>query len=321
MRKETSGVYIILCIQSWKYYVGSSIWIEKRWREHKSDLNLKVHGNIHLQRAWDKYGKDSFMFFVLEEVPLTTREKKDYWNLASKKLWPVEQRWLDLTQCYDPECGFNLSEIAGTAPFLSGEKSHWALLTMEQVREIRRRYSEGENPREIEKDYPIVRITQIISYNNYYEDDGLQEKIAEQKILNRSRFWKPPTEEAKRLNKLKNSGENNAGAKHTWEIIGKLRAEDPKTRLVDLAEKYDMFPENVSSILQNKSWVDPDYIPQPRIHPRPRKFTQEKVEQIREMHKNKISVKVIAEQFEVKEQYIKKILRGEIWSSRNKPSK
>ncbi len=66
----TMGVY---CIQLekenyWCSYVGISINIEKRWRQHKNCLKGNYHDNKYLQQSWDKHGEDSFEFHILEEV-------------------------------------------------------------------------------------------------------------------------------------------------------------------------------------------------------------------------------------------------------------
>lgn len=47
-------------------YVGKSVNIAKRFREHKRLLNLKSHHNSHLQKSWDKYGADAFSFKIVE---------------------------------------------------------------------------------------------------------------------------------------------------------------------------------------------------------------------------------------------------------------
>jgi group I intron endonuclease len=51
----------------WRYIGCSKDYIE-RWSEHKRDLNKQKHHNIHLQRAWNKYGEDEFEFNVLLQV-------------------------------------------------------------------------------------------------------------------------------------------------------------------------------------------------------------------------------------------------------------
>ena len=63
------GVYKILNRKNGKFYIGSSVDIEKRFNSHRKKLIAGTHNNKHLQNAWNKYGEDSFEFFVLEEVP------------------------------------------------------------------------------------------------------------------------------------------------------------------------------------------------------------------------------------------------------------
>ncbi len=76
----TSGVYCIVNTVSWKYYIGSSVNIERRWTEHRRGLRRGDHVNPHLQHAWDMYGPDAFVLLVAEQTddPLS-----------------AEQRWID----------------------------------------------------------------------------------------------------------------------------------------------------------------------------------------------------------------------------------
>jgi len=61
----TSGVYQIRNLINSKCYIGSSINIEGRFVEHRRKFRLCIHENIHLQRAWNKYGGDNFGFSIL----------------------------------------------------------------------------------------------------------------------------------------------------------------------------------------------------------------------------------------------------------------
>lgn len=61
------GVYEIRCRTNGRVYVGSSVDVESRWRNHRCKLRAGSHGNVHLQRAWDKYGEEDFEFEVAEE--------------------------------------------------------------------------------------------------------------------------------------------------------------------------------------------------------------------------------------------------------------
>lgn len=61
------GIYKIENKTTGKLYIGSSLDIRKRWIRHLWDLENNKHHSIILQRAWNKYGKDDFVFEVIEE--------------------------------------------------------------------------------------------------------------------------------------------------------------------------------------------------------------------------------------------------------------
>jgi group I intron endonuclease len=61
-------------------YVGQSKNIEKRWYEHKWNLNRDNHRNNYLQNAWNKYGKENFEFIILENITdEELNERENYW--------------------------------------------------------------------------------------------------------------------------------------------------------------------------------------------------------------------------------------------------
>jgi group I intron endonuclease len=64
-----SGVYKILNKETDKIYVGSSATkkgIPARWNHHKYQLRNNKHHSVYLQRAWNKYGEESFELQVIE---------------------------------------------------------------------------------------------------------------------------------------------------------------------------------------------------------------------------------------------------------------
>jgi len=76
----SSGVYTITNITNGKYYVGSSNNIKRRWRHHKDTLRRGAHPNKYLQRAFNKYGENNFLFEVIdltEEYILKEQEMLD----------------------------------------------------------------------------------------------------------------------------------------------------------------------------------------------------------------------------------------------------
>lgn len=70
-----------------KIYIGSSaLSISRRWTNHLSELRRGIHGNSRLQRAFNKYGEDSFHFSIVEIV-----ERQD-------DCIPAEQKYIDKLQ-------------------------------------------------------------------------------------------------------------------------------------------------------------------------------------------------------------------------------
>ena len=63
------GIYKIVNITNGKMYIGSSKNMMRRWKQHTSLLNNNHHHSVHLQRAWNKYGKENFMYEILKEMP------------------------------------------------------------------------------------------------------------------------------------------------------------------------------------------------------------------------------------------------------------
>lgn len=60
-----AGIYQITNIQNGLFYIGSSIDLLKRKREHFSSLQRGDHKNRYLQRAYTKYGREAFSFQIL----------------------------------------------------------------------------------------------------------------------------------------------------------------------------------------------------------------------------------------------------------------
>jgi group I intron endonuclease len=66
--KNKGGIYKIINTISGKVYIGSTKKFSKRANSHYNSLNKKIHFNSHLQKSFNKYGKDNFVFEVIEIV-------------------------------------------------------------------------------------------------------------------------------------------------------------------------------------------------------------------------------------------------------------
>lgn len=99
-RLKLSGIYAILNILNEKVYVGSAIHLYRRWRDHKSNLRINKNNCLLLQRAWNKYGEENFIFVVLELVEDRT------------KLVELETAWIKCLDSANVELGYNILPTA-----------------------------------------------------------------------------------------------------------------------------------------------------------------------------------------------------------------
>lgn len=83
-----AGVYQIFNIETNKRYIGSSIDVERRLKEHKRNLKAHRHSNQHLQNAWNKY-EEYLIFEPLEykegymnklKCTFIRISKEEFWN-------------------------------------------------------------------------------------------------------------------------------------------------------------------------------------------------------------------------------------------------
>lgn len=97
---QSSGIYKITCLDNGRFYVGSAVNFRNRCSAHKSHLINGTHRNKPLQNAWDRYGQDSFIFEIMEEVP-------------KERLLVAEQEYLDKMQPFERR-GYNILKTAGS---------------------------------------------------------------------------------------------------------------------------------------------------------------------------------------------------------------
>lgn len=92
--EKHSGIYKITNTTNNKVYIGQSIDIHRRWDEHLRRLASNRHENAHLQSAWNCYGRDAFIFEIIDEC-------------AEKDLNNKEMYYIDHYQSYKNEYGYN----------------------------------------------------------------------------------------------------------------------------------------------------------------------------------------------------------------------
>jgi len=98
-----SGIYCISNDINDKVYIGSSISLKNRIRNHTLHLNKNSHHSITLQRFYNKYlGKGIIRFTILEACQIP--------DLIAK-----EQKWIDYFDSANPKKGYNVCKLAGSS--------------------------------------------------------------------------------------------------------------------------------------------------------------------------------------------------------------
>ena len=85
---DQPGIYMLYCSTDEKCYIGQARIPRRRLKRHRTELNCNVHCNIHMQRAYNKHGKQTFMFVLIENCPLDDLSKREahYLNELEKDL-------------------------------------------------------------------------------------------------------------------------------------------------------------------------------------------------------------------------------------------
>jgi group I intron endonuclease len=107
------GIYKITCTPTGKFYIGSSVNLKRRRFWHFCQLKHNKHDNQYLQAAYLKYGKDAFIFEIVE-----------FFNedITIEEVLKIEQIHIDESQACNPSIGYNLCKIAGAPTPRNGFK-------------------------------------------------------------------------------------------------------------------------------------------------------------------------------------------------------
>ncbi len=90
-RKINAGIFQIKNTVNGKILLGSSLNLNGPLNGHKFKLTAGVHRNEILQREWNAFGPDKFIFEILEEVKI----KEDPNFNVEDELTLLEQIWLE----------------------------------------------------------------------------------------------------------------------------------------------------------------------------------------------------------------------------------
>ena len=80
-----SGIYKITNNLNHHFYIGQSIHIQKRWKEHRKTFNENKMTTTVLQKAFHKYGFENFSFEIIEECEPDKLNEREIFYIATLK--------------------------------------------------------------------------------------------------------------------------------------------------------------------------------------------------------------------------------------------
>lgn len=78
-------IYAIKNLINNKVYIGSTKSFKNRKYEHFWKLKKGIHHSEHLQKSYNKYGKDFFSFYIIEECSIENRKEKELYHIDQFK--------------------------------------------------------------------------------------------------------------------------------------------------------------------------------------------------------------------------------------------
>ena len=101
-RRKPAGVFQVKNAVNGKILLGSSLNLEGPLNSHRFMLEIGRHRNETLQKEWNEYGADRFVFEIVETVKVKDDPDFD----VSDELTILEQIWLEKLQPFG-ERGYN----------------------------------------------------------------------------------------------------------------------------------------------------------------------------------------------------------------------
>lgn len=280
-------IYQIRNLANNNRYVGSSRNVQQRFSAHKKTLNNNTHHCIGLQRSWNKYGKNNFIFEIIREVDLEE-------NLLIEEQIEIDKYKIGVNL-------YNSNPKAENPPIFKGEDVHNACLTTRQAKEIREYYNEFDdiNTTTLSNMYNVNSsvIRDVVMNHTYYDKNYVSKDSYSYK------------------SQVIHSGAEHHNAKFNWDEIKQIRDEYNNTNITleKLAEKWNYDSVNLVRIIYNKMYIDKNYKPKESYKYRISNMTQEIANQIRQDFIKGIPVSKLTKEYNIPVQTLYDIIRNVSW--------
>ena len=90
-------IYTITCLCNGKVYVGRTVNPKARLKEHTYSLNVGHHQNAELQKDFDRFGTENFVFQI---------------HTIAGRFDNAEENYMRKFHSYDPRYGYNKDMVA-----------------------------------------------------------------------------------------------------------------------------------------------------------------------------------------------------------------
>ncbi|MDC3414278.1 GIY-YIG nuclease family protein [Terrihalobacillus insolitus] len=166
-----SGIYMIKNTKTNHVYIGQSVNLSRRIRRHKQELRDGIHKNDYLQKHYNKYGIDKYVYEIIESCPVEELDAREcFWinrhnsmnrstgyNLESGgnpgKIISMESRSKKMGK-HNPMYGKKWNEKQRKNITLAN-RANSKILTEEDVADIKVDISEGASQKEIAEKYNL----------------------------------------------------------------------------------------------------------------------------------------------------------------------
>lgn len=212
-----SGVYQIRNTINNKLYIGSAKNLYNRATTHLSALNRNIHYNTKLQRSFNKYGKESFVFEILATCPKEYTVKLEQWFLDN--LNPV----------------FNILKVAESRLGHKHSKE-----TISKRVESRKYYKHSEETKDKMSKSALGRKL----------SEETKKKLSEQ---SKKQVW---SEERRKVMMVKNIGSNNPRSSLTEDQVRNIKIDlfINEMDFKDVIKKYNSTKSIIAKIKANERW-------------------------------------------------------------------
>lgn len=215
------GIYKITNLINNDAYIGQSIDIENRFKEHKNLYNWNRESNKNLYKAFIEFGLENFIFEVIEEC-------------SEEQLTEREQYWIAYYNTYP-----NQYNMTPGGQYNAGECHPNHKLTKQDIIDIRIRYNNKERKQDVYLDYN-TRIGES-GFHKIWTGESWKNIMPEVYTIENKEFH---------LHDTSNKGSKNGRSKLTEEEVKEIRLRKKN------GEKLSVVYQDYANKLTYKSFVN-----------------------------------------------------------------